>query len=949
MKIREKDFNNYDKISMEFNKLFRIYKSYKKEQDRKNNLEDEQINGDKNNNNNIKNNEDDLSIIKEKKEIIFNLDEIIEILNIPTEKRTMKDIHLLRKYLKKTKIGRLFQNEMKPKGELYNKLLTFLCFQMKFKKVPKDEILFTIGSRTDFFYLIMSGKIEVLKPLSKIHTISGYEYFLHLMNYRKKNEKYLFSLCLTENLKNFEIRPKDAELIPYIYLTYKLNEIRNNFVDFEVVFDIISVNPEDLGLDPEKILSNGYMYNKIKMIKMRMPIITQHELNMYKFLDDKVKKKEVRLFQYEPFLKIGKNEYFGEASFSGKGVRNGTVKIIEECYFGYLDIQLYNTNFYQEKKEIFDKKVHFLYNNFFFGKISFRRFTTKFFNWFISEEYDNNIYLYKENTPCEFIYFIEDGIVELESSRTVLDIQILLNDLEEKREAMKERGLKFNYNNISSEWNELETKVVKRQTNKILILGKNNIFGLESFYYRIPYITNARIISPKAKIVKIDKEHLYQILIRSNECLLELEEKVHNEIKILTKRFFSLNNVQLLLIDNKIAFDEKLKYEKFMNDKKKENESKLRVYSPFPDKKIEIRKIHFKPGIRNLKRSSIATLIKYGSTSSLINDKRKNYDIDKDNKDNKTIDKNKYFFDIFGVEEHKNKNNRNLINSASADKKESHCYINDIEENLLQKVKKDIKILKNNKYFLTKINTDKNTNKENVKNNNLNLNDFHNRKYIENNRINRNLSVNDLNNNISEKSEFSVFVTKFDEESKKNKKRKKPYNKNVSYTVDNYRELTTTLPSVIRRNQNKKNASTSIPTRNEGNVENKSIEKEKKKKSLKDLNINFRYYNHLIKNYSLVNNNNNNNNNKNDLRTQQQDSKLFDPKEKYKIFNPIKKNANLIKRINKIKGLNEFGFPLQISKVFKPKIIKVNNDLKLKMKNYQEYRRKLQRKFEEIC
>ena len=72
------------------------------------------------------------------------------------------------------------------------------------------------------------------------------------------------------------------------------------------------------------------------------------------------------MFQYEPFLKIGKNEYFGEASFSGKGVRNGTVKIIEECYFGYLDIQLYNTNFYQEKKEIFDKKVHFLYNNFFF-------------------------------------------------------------------------------------------------------------------------------------------------------------------------------------------------------------------------------------------------------------------------------------------------------------------------------------------------------------------------------------------------------------------------------------------------------------------------------------------------------------------------------------------------------------------------------------------------------
>ena len=145
---------------------------------------------------------------------------------------------------------------------------------MKFKKVPKDQILFSIGSRTDYFYLIMSGKIEILKPLSKIYNISGYEYFLQLMNYRKNNEKYLYSLCIKENLKNYEIKPKDVELIPYIYLTYKLNEIKNRyFVDFNVVFDIISINPEDLGLDSDKIHSNGYMFNKIKMVKMRMPII----------------------------------------------------------------------------------------------------------------------------------------------------------------------------------------------------------------------------------------------------------------------------------------------------------------------------------------------------------------------------------------------------------------------------------------------------------------------------------------------------------------------------------------------------------------------------------------------------------------------------------------------------------------------------------------------------
>ena len=58
----------------------------------------------------------------------------------------MKDIYLIRRYLKTTQVGNLFQNEIKPKGELYNKLLFFLAFQMKYKKIKKNEILFKIGN-----------------------------------------------------------------------------------------------------------------------------------------------------------------------------------------------------------------------------------------------------------------------------------------------------------------------------------------------------------------------------------------------------------------------------------------------------------------------------------------------------------------------------------------------------------------------------------------------------------------------------------------------------------------------------------------------------------------------------------------------------------------------------------------------------------------------------------
>ena len=957
MKMREKDINNYDRISFEFNKLFKIYKANKKAKEK----EEEEMNNELLMLNGKSNVNDKIN----KKDKKINLDEIIEKLKIPTEKRTMKDIHLIRKYLKRTKIGHLFQNEIKPKGEIYNKLLTFLSFQMKFEKVPKDEILFNIGSRTDFFYLIMEGRVEILKPMSKIYNISGYEYFLQLMNYRKKNEKYLYSLCIKENLRNFEIKPKDGELIPYIYLTYKLDEIKNRyFVDFKAVFDLISISPEELGLDSDKIHLNGYMYNKVKMVKNRLPIITQHELTIYKFLDDNFNKKEVILFQYQPFLRIGKNEFFGEASFSGKGVRNGTAKIIEDCFFGYVDIQLYNSNFYQEKKAIFDKKVNFLYTNFFFGKISLRKFENQFFNWFISEEYNNNSLLYKENSPCNFIYFIEDGIIELNSSRTILDIQMLLQDLEEKRLELKEKKVNLDYNNIKSDWNDIEDHVVKNQTNKILILGKNNILGLESFYYQIPYITNARVISPKAKVIKIDKEHLYQILIRSSECLHELESKVHKKIKIITKRFFSLNNVKLMLIDNKIAWDEQLKYENYIKEKKEE--AKLRIISPFPEKKFEIiKKLNIKDEVRG-PRKLMTALVKNMSTKNLTTklkglfEKKNETSIEK--KDDK---KKKYLYDFllpfpeFG--ESTKKNNRSMINSASSNKNDQRTYTlknadsKMIEDNLLKKVKKEIKILNESKYFMTKINTEKNEEKEKEKEKTDRWGkekEFFMRKYVDkyNSNTNSNLSkINDLieskkKDNIYEKSDSSIFITKFEEKNYNKNTLNTLNEKNISTTIDNKREITSSLPSIVKSIKSKKIVNSISIGPNNDNLRSMSIDN--KNKSLKNLNLNFRYNCHLIKSYSYINKNN-----KNDIKTLQlQDLKIYDPKEKYNIFNQNKfdkKKINYLQAMNKLNGLNEFSFPSQPSKPFIPKSIK-SQDFKIKMKKYQDYRRRLQRKIEEI-
>ena len=144
LKLKEKDFNNFENIFEEFQELYKVYKSRIKKLD-----------------NNI-----------EKKKENIDINQIIQKLRIKPEQRTMDDIYLIRKYIKKTKIESLFYNEINIKGKLYNTCLLFISFLIKFKYLKKNEVIFRIGEIPDFLYLIMDGKINVLKPIAKIKSLT---------------------------------------------------------------------------------------------------------------------------------------------------------------------------------------------------------------------------------------------------------------------------------------------------------------------------------------------------------------------------------------------------------------------------------------------------------------------------------------------------------------------------------------------------------------------------------------------------------------------------------------------------------------------------------------------------------------------------------------------------------------------------------------------------------
>ena len=760
--IKNKDKKNYDKISSEFKKYekrFNINISYY--------------------------NKNDLKF-----ENPIEISKIINILSLPSEKRTFDDIFLMKKYLLTTKIENLFKDEFNNKEESIDKLLTFFGLEMKYRLFEKDEVVFRIGDLSVYLFLIIEGKVEVLKPITEIKNMTGYEYFSYLLDLKNNSEHYLFNLSIEENLKAYDIEKSDFDQLPYIYILNLLEKLKfYQYINFEEELEFLNIEPEELDLDSSKIKSKEYIFLRIKQIKSKLADISSDKIKKYKFIVDHNKRKQVKLYKYMSFLKLDKNSFFGESAMGTNEKRNATIKVSEDSYLGYLSASLYKTNFFAEKKLVTENKMNFLHSKFFFNKISLKRFAKKYFNLFISESFINGNIIFNETEPINFVYFIEEGMIELSSSKTILEIEIFLEGLQ-NRISLDDGESQLIYKKISSNTEDLKTYLNKTQKNRILIVGKSEILGLESFYYNIPYFTTARVISSRAKIFKIDAKQLIQILKIEVDCLADLKNLVFNKIKILKKRFFRINNTKISLIDEKINSYYKDIYHKHLVNKNRILENEI---------------------INNQKNNVLYNEVQI-KTLFKPRTKRDNFfpNIDSSLEKNETKKKkNKKIFTLYENNDINISSGFKKLNNSSEQEKGIHAYKNEIEnikkkttfleDKLLNKIKTQIRLMNNNKYFLSQIKipiNKNNTNDINEEGNNdkKNSDDDNNNKNINDLDISNNKDENNNMINIYSKKSFNdnLFDTQIQ------------FKKNNSNNNDN--SISSMLPSIFsagtKRNKN---------------------------------------------------------------------------------------------------------------------------------------------------
>ena len=757
--IKTKEKKNYDKISSEFKryeKKFNINISYSNKKDLK-------------------------------FENPIETSKIIEILSLPSEKRTFNDVFLLKKFLLTTKIDNLFKDEFNNKEESIDKLLTFFGLEMKYRLFEKDEIVFRMGDLSVYLFLIIEGKVEVLKPISEVKPMTGNEYFAYLLDLKNNFDDYLLNLSINENSKVYDIDKSDIDQLPSIYVLNLLEKFKYfQNINFEEELNFVNIDPEDLDLDPKKIKSNEYIFLRLKQIQGKFPNISMDKIKKYKFIVDHEEQKQVKIYRYISFLKLEKNTFFGESAMGDNERRNATIKVIEDSYLGYLSASLYKTNFFSEKKLVMENKINFLHSRFFFNKIALKRFSKKYFNLFISESFINGNIVFNEAEPINFIYFIEEGMIELSSSKTILEIEIFLEGLE-NRTSLNEEKSQLMYKNVTSNTDDLKNYLNRTQRNRILIVGKYEILGLESFYYNIPYFTTARVISSRAKLFKIDPNQLWQILNIEVDCLPDLKNLVLNKTKILKKRFFGINNTKISLIDEKINSDYEIEYYRHL-EKKKRN--------------LEKEKINVQKNNVLYNEIQINTIFKSRTKGEhffpYIDSTREK----KDKKDKKQDKKKKYinYFSLIETSDINLSSGFKKLNKSSEQEKGIYAMQNEmeniikkstfLEEKLLNKIKSEIKLMNNNKYFFSRIKLPLSKNKSidiNEENNDKKKSDDENNK--KNNDFDISDSKDDNNNliNVDSKKNGNLFDTQI------------KFKKNNSNCNDN--SMSSVLPSIFSARQ----------------------------------------------------------------------------------------------------------------------------------------------------
>src|SRR5689334_20869442 len=116
----------------------------------------------------------------------------------------------------------MFKKENLDEGSI-GYLLNALSANIDVEFRDRNSNVFEFNDKGDKFYIILIGKVSILKPTIREYNFDACGYYKQLIRLKSENENYLLNATIALNKSIYPVKAEDLDMIEEIMFKFKLH------------------------------------------------------------------------------------------------------------------------------------------------------------------------------------------------------------------------------------------------------------------------------------------------------------------------------------------------------------------------------------------------------------------------------------------------------------------------------------------------------------------------------------------------------------------------------------------------------------------------------------------------------------------------------------------------------------------------------------------------------
>jgi hypothetical protein len=412
------------------------------------------------------------------------IDICIQSLKFPMEEREGKIIKYISSYIENIPNILNLLNLNKDQRQ-YNSIMKEISKNLNYKNISKNRFVYkNINEKINIMYIILTGKICILKPKIISCCLTEEEYLSYLIKLRKNNEISILKKTIELNIYKFDVEENFDAYLKQLYEDYFSNpgNLKYSQKTYEKIIEIIKNNKLNTSLtDSNKEITPELFIQSNKLEEENLD--SENGIN-------------TKIIVYEKNEICEKNQIIiFNSSNNNLKTLNDIIITLEDSDIIKLDLDEYQKILIKVDENLKQKIFDLIYSHTMFMSIPKNLFETRYLSYINYIKFERNEKIYKEGEIIENSILINSGQFIFSINKNLIEI----NDL-----IVKLKTIKAKINKISNEI--LEKNLEEKYENEELIINKK---------FSIP--EHDQIINEKRNITitLIDKSEI----IGLNDCV----------------------------------------------------------------------------------------------------------------------------------------------------------------------------------------------------------------------------------------------------------------------------------------------------------------------------------------------------------------------------------------------------------------------------------------------